>query len=106
MAFQVNPEGLRLAAGAIALLPKEIDDAPKLGAEPVAKALPGSTVGAALAAADPASRTAKDVLKARFNEFSAVLAHSANEYKGTDLDSAQRIAALADLNSGDPHAEK
>lgn len=68
--------------------------------------MPESAVGAALGTADPASRTAKDVLKARFNEFSAVLALSADQYKGTDLDAAQRIAALADLNSGDPYAEK
>lgn len=106
MSFEVNPEGLRLAAGAMALLPKEIDDAPHLGAEPVAKALPGSAVGAALGTADPASRTAKDVLKARFNHFSAILALSADQYHGTDADAARRIAAVANLNSGEPHAEK
>lgn len=95
-----------MAAGALALLPKEIDDAPHLGAEPVAKGLVGSAAGAALGTADPASRTAKDVLKARFNEFSCLLALCADQYHGTDLDAARRLAAITDLNSSDPHAEK
>ncbi|MEU2034948.1 hypothetical protein [Nocardia amamiensis] len=98
----MDPDGLRAAAGALALLPTQIDNAPHLGAGPVADKLKGLSVGAELAKSDPASKLAKDVLKARFNEFSALLALSADTFNGTDLDAAQRIAAVADLNSGDP----
>ncbi|MEV6769704.1 hypothetical protein AB0N05_13855 [Nocardia sp. NPDC051030] len=104
MSFEVNPEGLRAAAGAIALLTGDIDGAPHLGAEPVANKLPGSAIGAALGKTDPLSRQAKDVLKARFNEFAAVLVVAADTYHGSDQDAAQRLVALTDINSGDPHS--
>ncbi|MCU1648313.1 MAG: hypothetical protein JWN03_8588 [Nocardia sp.] len=104
MSFEVNPDGLRAAAGAIALLTGQIDGAPHLGAGPVAEKLPGSATGAALSKSDPLSSQAKKVLKARFNEFSAVLVVAADTFHGTDQDAAQRLAALTDFNSGDPHA--
>ncbi len=103
MVFQVNPDGLRAAAGALALLPTDIDNAPKLDAESIVKSLAGLSVGVELGKSDPASRQAKDVLKARFNEFSALLVVCADTFHGNDLEAAQRIAAVADLNSGDPH---
>ncbi|MBO0853531.1 MAG: hypothetical protein J2P18_07170 [Nocardia sp.] len=106
MAFRVDPDGLRAAAGALAQLPTEIDSAPQLAAEPVANVLKGLAVGAELDKSDPASRQAKDVLKARFNEFAAVLELSADSFHGTDLEAAQRLAAIPDLNSGDPHGGK
>ncbi|WP_067565253.1 hypothetical protein [Nocardia acidivorans] len=104
MPFEVNPDGLRAAAGALALLPGDIDQAPRLGAAPVAAKMPGSAAGAALAQSDNLSRKAKDLLKARFNEFSATLVIAADTYRGTDTEAANRIAALTDINSGDPHA--
>ncbi|WP_433599987.1 hypothetical protein ACQPXH_31130 [Nocardia sp. CA-135953] len=106
MAFEVNPDGLRAAAGALALLPNQIDNAPHLGAEPVAEKLKGSAIGDALTETDSLSRQAKDVLKARFNEFSAELAYSADNFHDSDLDAAKRLADIADINSGDPHAGK
>ncbi|MFI9511399.1 hypothetical protein [Nocardia sp. NPDC052566] len=104
MPLRVSPESLRSAAGTLSLLPTEIDRAPHLGAgPPAAKLMSGSAVGTALGTTDPLSKRAKDVLKARFNEFAAVLALSADTFQGTDADAAQRLAALSDINSGDPH---
>lgn len=104
MPFEVSPDSLRGAAGVLAGLPDEVDRAPHLGAGPNADKLKGSAVGAALAQSDPASKRAKDVPKARFNQFSGLLALSAETFHGTDLDAAKRIAAVADINSGNPHA--
>ncbi|MGV9541708.1 hypothetical protein [Nocardia beijingensis] len=103
MGFEVDPDTLRAAAGSMALLPGEIDRAPHLGADPVAAKLKGSSVGMALSGSDGRSRTAKDVLRARFNQFSALLALSADKFQNTDADAANRLAAVADINSGDPH---
>ncbi|SUD47914.1 Uncharacterised protein [Nocardia otitidiscaviarum] len=102
MTFEVNPEGLRAAAGALALLSTQIDSAPHLGAEPAANGMLGSSVGSALVDSDPRSRQAKDLLKARFNQFSAILALSAETYSGTDMEIASRLAAITDINSGAP----
>lgn len=103
MPFQVNPDGLHAAAGALALLTNDIDNAPHLDAESVTGKMKGLNFETELAKCDPLSTQAKEVLKARFNEFSAVLALSADNFAGTDLDAARNIARLADLNSGDPH---
>ncbi|MFD3508797.1 hypothetical protein [Nocardia sp. NPDC058666] len=104
MAFEVNPDSLRSAAGAVAMVPAEVDRAPYLGAAPNVGKLRGSVIGGALNQSDPASKRAKDVVKARFNQFSSVLAISAETFRDTDLDAAARIAAIGDINSGDPHA--
>ncbi|MGV9675278.1 hypothetical protein ACWDSJ_08360 [Nocardia sp. NPDC003482] len=106
MGFAVNPDGLRAAAGALALSTADVDNAPKLGAAPVAGRLAGLAVGLELGKSDAASQQAKDVLKARLNQFAALLLVSADTFAGTDLDAAQRLAAVADLNSGDPHGGK
>lgn len=103
MPLEVNPDSLREAAAVLALLPQDIDKAPNLGAEPVSKALKGSLVGTHLGGSDSVTTTAKDVLKARFNEFAALLAQSANTFHGTDQDAAQRLTTMGDLNNGDPH---
>ncbi|MCA2205697.1 MULTISPECIES: hypothetical protein [Nocardia] len=106
MALEVSPDSLRQAAAALALLPNDIENAKKLGAAPVAAALRGSAVGSALGGSDSRSKTAKDVLKARFNHLSGLMALSANKYEGTDADAARRLAAVADLNSGNAHEGK
>ncbi|MBF6230584.1 hypothetical protein [Nocardia farcinica] len=102
MAFEVDPDSLRQAAAALALLPNEIEKAKRLDAGAAARALPGSAVGVSLSASDGHSTTAKNVLKARFNHLSGLMALSANKYQGSDADAARRLAAVADLNSGDP----
>ncbi|MGQ4596745.1 hypothetical protein [Nocardia sp. R6R-6] len=106
MSFEVDPDGLRAAAGDMALLPGEIDRAPHLGAGSVVDKLKGSSVGSALSRTDPLSKEAKDVLWARFDEFSSLLARSADTFHGTDIDAAKRLADIVDINSGDPHAGK
>ncbi|MBO0881236.1 MAG: hypothetical protein J2P17_12985 [Mycobacterium sp.] len=103
MGFEVNPDGLRAAAGALAQLPTEIDRAPHLDAESHVGQLRGLGIGAELAKSDPLSTQAKNVLKSRFNEFSALLMSSADAFHGTDDEAAQQISAVVDLNSGDPH---
>lgn len=100
MSFEISPDNLRRAAGVLAALPAEIDGAPHLGAGPVAEKLKGSAVGASLGKSDPSSRRAKDVLKARYNQFASLLVLSADTFHGTDLDAANRIAAVSDINSG------
>ncbi|MGV9674833.1 hypothetical protein ACWDSJ_06110 [Nocardia sp. NPDC003482] len=102
MPFEVNPDSLRQAAAALALLPEEIDHAPQVKSQPVADALKGSAVGDVLAGLDAVSSLAKAVLQARFNEFSGALALSADKFHGSDVDAAQRIATVADFNSGNP----
>ncbi|MGW4738510.1 hypothetical protein [Nocardia xishanensis] len=99
MSFEVNPDSLRSAAGEIAALPAEVDGAAHLGAGPVADKLKGSAVGTALGKSDPLSRRAKDVLKARYNQFAGLLALSADTFRDSDLDAANRIAAVPDINS-------
>ncbi|NKY54532.1 hypothetical protein [Nocardia vermiculata] len=103
MPFEVNPDGLRAAAGTLALLPAVIDNAPHLDAESHVVQLEGLSIGAELAKSDSLSLQAKNVLKSRFNEFSALLILCADTFHGTDQDAAKRLAAVADLNSGDPH---
>ncbi|MBF6173831.1 hypothetical protein [Nocardia blacklockiae] len=98
MPFEVSPDSLRGAAGVMAALPNEIDQAPPLGAGPEAEKLNGSTVGAALSRSDPLSRRAKDLLKARYNQFAGLLAFSADTFHNTDVDAAERIAAVGDIN--------
>ncbi|MET8654276.1 hypothetical protein [Nocardia aurea] len=99
MSFEVNPDSLRSAAGSLAALPDRIDAAPFLGAAPMADKLKGSTVGATLGRSDPLSRRAKDVLKARYNQFASVLAISAESFQDSDVDAATRIVAVGDINS-------
>ncbi|MBF6518929.1 hypothetical protein [Nocardia farcinica] len=73
MAFEVDPDSLRQAAAALALLPNEIEKAKRLDAGAAARALPGSAVGVSLSASDGHSTTAKKVLKARFNHWSGLM---------------------------------
>ncbi len=103
MTLRVDPEGLRAAAGAVAELAPRINAAAHLGAQPEAGKLASSNVGAAVANSDACSKRAKDTIKARFDEFSSLLALSAETYAGTDMDTADRLASLGDLNSGDTH---
>ena len=106
MSIEVDEDSLRQAAAALALLPSEIDGVPKLDAERVGNMLKGSAVGGALLGSNPASTRAKNLLNARFNQLSGLLAMSANSFHGTDVDAAERLAAAGELNSGDPHAVK
>ena len=87
----------------MALLPEEIDHAPHLDAQVVANVLKGSSVGRVLDGLDGVSAVARATLQARFNEFSGLLAWSADTFDGTDRDAAQRLADVVDLNSGDPN---
>ena len=106
MSIEVDEDSLRQAAAALALLPSDIDAVPKLDAERAGNTLKGSAIGAALMSSNPASTRAKNLLNARFNQLSGLLAMSANSFTGTDVDAAHRLAAAVDLNSGDPHAVK
>lgn len=102
MSLDVSPDSLRTVAGALALLPKDIHDVAALGAQPVANVLNGSGVGKALSHTDVIDATARAVLEARFNEFSGLLVESADKYKDSDQDAADRLKAVTDLNSETP----
>ncbi|MFE3195745.1 hypothetical protein ACFXHA_42565 [Nocardia sp. NPDC059240] len=101
-ALEVTPDNLRKLAGGLALLPKDINDMVALGAQPVADVLKGSGVGTALGRSDGIDTTARAVLEARFNTFSGLLVLSADKYNNHDEDVADRLNAVADLNSGTP----
>ncbi|MBY8860809.1 hypothetical protein K7711_30345 [Nocardia sp. CA2R105] len=104
MSLDVNPDSLRQAAAAMALLPQEIDKAAMPKTDAVANALKGSAVGGALDGLETATKTAKAVLEARFNEFSGLLALSADQYKDSDLATAKRLSQVTDLYQGnDPN---
>lgn len=100
MALDVGPDSLRQAAAALALLPQEINKAPQLKSDAVVNALKGSAIAGVLAGVDAASSLAKAVIESRFNEFAGLLALSADKYKDSDADTAQRLAAVTDLYQG------
>ncbi|WP_327147160.1 hypothetical protein [Nocardia sp. NBC_01329] len=100
MPLEIDPESLRATAGSLALLPLEIDRAPRLDADPVSNSLRATSVGAALSKSNAASTRAKEVLKARYNQFSALLMVSADTFNGADEDVAGRLAAAGDINAG------
>jgi len=104
MAIEVDQDSLRQAAAALALLPSDLDSVPELDAERCGQSPSGSTIGAALMRANPASTRAKKLLKARFNQLSGLMAMSANSFQGSDDEAARRIAEAGDINSGDPYA--
>ncbi|MBF6357184.1 hypothetical protein IU449_22005 [Nocardia higoensis] len=100
MSFAVDPEGLRAAAGTLALLPGDIDNAPRLDAGPTSDALKSVSVGMQLAKSNDMSLRAKDAVKVRFNHFAVLLTISAETFNGTDAEAARRLAEIGDLNSG------
>ncbi|MFI9536813.1 hypothetical protein ACIG56_26630 [Nocardia fusca] len=100
MPLEIDPESLRATAGTLALLPLEIDSAPRLDADPVADSLKATSVGASLSQSNAASTRAKEVLKARYNQFSALLMISADTFNGADEDVANRLSAAGDINTG------
>ncbi|MBO0853135.1 MAG: hypothetical protein J2P18_05135 [Nocardia sp.] len=106
MGLDVNPNTLRQVAGALALLPQDINAAGAVDVGPAVSLLKGSSVGKALSETGKADSTARAVLEARFNEFSGQLAMSADMYKNSDDDAANRLKSVADLNSGDPAKKK
>ncbi len=98
MSVEVNPDSLRVASGTLAQLSVDIDSAPFLGAAEVSAQLQGSSVGAALSESNVASTRAKRVIKARYDQFAALLALSAETYTDTDVEAAARIAGVPDIN--------
>ncbi|MBF6352804.1 hypothetical protein IU448_27900 [Nocardia flavorosea] len=102
MSVELDPEDLRAAAGTMALLPEQISGAPMLAATAAAEKLKGSSIGVSLNGSDSCSRTAKDVLKARFSQLAALLSFSADNFQGSDMDAANRLNSVSDINSGSP----
>jgi hypothetical protein len=95
--FEVNPETLRAAAAALALLPADIDGAPPLDADQIDGKLKGSVVGDRLGKTTPLAGHAREMLKARFSHFSELLAHAASTFHDNDIEVAAQLATVTDL---------
>ncbi|MFE7743364.1 hypothetical protein [Nocardia sp. NPDC057455] len=95
--FEVNPENLRTAAQALAVLPTEIDAAAPLGADQVDGKLNGSAVGHSLEQTTQLAAQARETLKARFTRLSELLEHAASTYHDDDMAAATQLAAVTDL---------
>lgn len=101
MSTDVDPESLRAAAGVLADLPEVIKSAPPLGNDSVKPSLAGLSITAALDSVATASAQARLTVSARYDEFAAQLAKSADEYENSDVDVANNLAAIPNLNSFD-----
>ncbi len=99
MSVEVDPDSPRVASGTLAQLSGEVDSAPFLGAAEVAAQLVGSSVGSALGESNTASTGAKQVVKARYDQFASLLSLSADTYSDSDAEAAARIAGVPDINS-------
>jgi hypothetical protein len=100
MALSVNPEHLISTANSVDGLGKQVDGLPALAADAVATTFRGTNFAEALSGSDPSDTQVRTVLKGRLSELSRLLRYSAEHYTGTDRNTAARIAALGDLNSG------
>ena len=96
----VTPQELRDAADTIEGLGQQIDRAPMLHADEVAKALSDTLIGQQLRQLNTDSSSAKDVLRKRLREIANLLRFTADHYDGRDQLFAQRLTSIADLNSG------
>ncbi|MFI1913394.1 hypothetical protein [Nocardia sp. NPDC020380] len=102
MTFKIDPSSLANAAGLLKGLADGVNDTgqvPHLGASRAVAGMSGSAVSKAMAGADPASTQAKGVLQSRFDGFGSLLYSTAEQFKGTDTELAQRLGELGDLNS-------
>ncbi|MFI2281469.1 hypothetical protein [Nocardia beijingensis] len=95
--FDVNPEGLRAAAQALAGLPAQMDEVAPLGADQVDGKLGGSAVGHSLGQTTSLAFHARETLKARFIRFSELLEHAASTYRDGDMAAAAQLAEVTDL---------
>ncbi|MFB8004796.1 type VII secretion target [Nocardia sp. NPDC056000] len=103
--MRVSPEELRKAATTVEGFADRIGKAPVRDGEPIVDAIAGvlrggPAIAAALHTVDPAMKKAVTVATGRFQEIAAIFRTSADEYHGTDVDSAARLDALGDLNAG------
>ncbi|MFI9632345.1 hypothetical protein ACIHAX_06595 [Nocardia sp. NPDC051929] len=103
LVFDVNPESLRTAAQALAVLPAQMDEVASLGADQVDGKLDGSAVGHSLGQTTSLGSRARETLKARFIRFSELLEHAASTYRDDDMAAAAQLAAVTDLIPTDSH---
>ncbi|MFJ4651573.1 type VII secretion target [Nocardia sp. NPDC088792] len=103
MGFKVTPASLTDAANSIGKLGDTVNDVkstPHLNASRGVDGMKGSAIAAALGGADPASSMAKQVLGGRFQQFSKALSTAAKTFHDSDVQAADRLWAIGDLNSG------
>ncbi|MGV9832939.1 type VII secretion target [Nocardia niigatensis] len=103
--MQVSPEELRKAATTVDGYADKVGKVPLTGNEAMFDEFAGALrAGAATAYAlptlDPAVKKAVETVVGRYQEIAAVFRTSADKYHGTDVDSAARLDAIGDLNSG------
>ncbi|WP_157171003.1 hypothetical protein [Nocardia araoensis] len=95
--FDVNPESLRAAAQALAVLPEQMDEVAPLGADHVDGKLDGSAVGHSLGQTTSLASQVRETLKAGFTRFAELLEHAASTYRDDDMAAAAQLAAVTDL---------
>ncbi|WP_405138855.1 type VII secretion target [Nocardia sp. NBC_01388] len=103
--MQVSPEELRKAAATVDGFADKVGKAPVRDGEPLVDTVAGvlrggPAIAAALHTVDPAMKKAVTVATGRYQEVASIFRTSADEYHGTDMDSAARFDAIGDLNSG------
>lgn len=96
----VSPQELRDAANTIEKLQQQIDQAPLLHPDEVARDLPDTLIGLQLQQINSDSSSATDVLRKRLREIANLLRFSADHYDGHDQTFAQRLNSITELNSG------
>ena len=104
MTFKIDPTSLGNAARTINDLADDVRDTglvPLLAANRGTAAMPGSAIANARAGANDASSQAKSVLSSRFEGIGGLLYNTAEHFHGTDVELAEDLRKLSDLNSNE-----
>ncbi|GAB2530577.1 type VII secretion target [Nocardia heshunensis] len=100
--MKVTPQSLVDAATQLGRAGEDINDTervPHLGAARGVDGVSGSAIAAALATADDASTQAKKVLHIRYDAMANLLFNAAKTYHDSDVEVAEALHGLGDLNS-------
>jgi len=100
--MKITPDSLVDAAETVGELGKAVHDTnifPYLLASRGVAALSGSSIATALAGADAACSQAKNTLSSRYTAISDLLYTTATSFTGKDIELADDLTKLGDLNS-------
>ncbi|MFE3188362.1 type VII secretion target [Nocardia sp. NPDC059240] len=100
--MKVTPQSLIDAAAQLGRAGEDIDDTervPHLGAARGVAGSAGSAIAAALGSADAASTQAKQAVHLRYDAMATLLFNAAKTYHDSDVELADAIHGLGDLNS-------
>ena len=102
MTFKIDPTSLGNAARIMSDLADQVNDTeqvPRLAANRGTSAMQGSAITKALEGANAASTQAKAVLTSRFEGIGGLLSNTAEHFRGTDLELAEGLRDIGDLNT-------